>query len=531
MPPRDPLASPARPLNLTTEYLDRNLAAGRAEHTALIVDSEAGAAEEHSYADVAQATNRLGRHLIHLGIGMEDRVLIVLPDGASWVHAFFATLKIGAVAVFVNPDIDDDALRFYLTDSRAKALVTDHRWAGRVPDSPSLRATVFADDAGTQAQLAALDPNLDAAPTTEEDFAIWLYSSGSTGAPKAAVHRAMDFVFNTERYAKDVLQMSAEDRTLSVPKLFFGYATGTNLLFPFYFGATAILFPDKPTPPRLFELIARHKPTVLVNVPAMMAKMSDHWERSGARDCSSLRVVTSAGEALPEELYHRWRRGPGCEVLDGIGSAEMFHVFISQRLEEVVPGSLGRLVDGYEARIVRDDGGDCDAGEIGTLWIRGQSAAAFYWQRAETSRRVLHGDWVITGDKFERSAEGLFYYRGRADELMKVNGRWVSPQEIESALTEHDDVLEAVAAPYEQEGLTKPIAYVVLKNGAPGSETLAETLKAHVAGALAPFKAPRVLTFVSALPRGDRGKIDRKQVALWATDPSRIPVVEGGPTP
>ena len=329
------------------------------------------------------------------------------------------------------------------------------------------------------------------------------------------MHRARDFVYNTERYAKDVLQMTEADVTVSVPKLFFGYATGTNLLFPFFFGGTAVLFPDKPTPERLFRLIERHRCTLLVNVPTMIAQMTAIEDRP---DTSSLRVVTSAGEALPVELYNRWMDEIGVEILDGIGSAEMFHVFISAKPGEVVPGSLGTLVAGYEAKIIDADGRECGPNEIGTLWVGGGSAAAFYWQRADKSREVLQGYWVITCDQFVRDADGYFWYRGRADDLMKVAGRWVAPQEIEDALTRHDAVAEAGASRFDSDGLTKPMAFVVLRQGHEASDELARALQDHVAEVAAPYKAPRFIEFVADLPRGDRDKIDRKALARMASE-------------
>ena len=344
-----------------------------------------------------------------------------------------------------------------------------------------------------------------------------MYSSGSTGAPKAAVHRAADFVYNTERYPAEVLRMNERDVTLSVPKLFFGYATGSNLLFPFWFGGAAILFPDKPTPERLFQLVERHGATMLINVPTMIAQMAGHYEQADTKPkIHTLRLLTSAGEALPPELYRRWKAATDVEILDGIGSAEMFHVFISARLGEVVPGSLGTLVSGYGAKIVDLDGREVGTGEVGTLWVEGDSAAAFYWQRAEKSRDVLRGRWVVSSDQFLRDEKGHFWYRGRSDDLMKVAGRWLAPQEIEDALTQHPAVLEAGAAPFERDGLTKPMAFVILKPGFTFSPHLEAELKSHVAQKLQHYKAPRFIDAVNNLPRGDRDKLSRGELKKWA---------------
>lgn len=519
------LHPPGRPLNLTDRYLDAHVQAGRGDAVAVIVDHPERGVARFTYREVSALSSRYGHELRARGIGMEDRVFIVLDDGVEWVAAFFGALKVGATVMFLNPQATRDELAFYLEDSRARAIITTRAIVDRLPSvaaRPFLRAVVEVDDPATAAQIGRHPGELSPAPTLEEDFAIWLYSSGSTGAPKAAVHRAYDFVYNTERYARTVLRMTAADVTVSVPKLFFGYATGSNLLFPLFFGGATVLFPDKAQPDRMFELIERHRPTMLVSVPTMIAQMATLHERAAAAgkapDTRTLRVVTSAGEALPPELYRRWMAGPGVEILDGIGSAETFHVYISARFGEVLPGSVGTLVEGYDAKIVDPDGNTCGPGEVGTLWVKGDSTAAFYWQRHERSREVLQGRWVVTSDQFERDDRGYFWFRGRADDLMKVAGRWVAPQEIEEALTTHDAVAEAGAAPFTHEGLVKPMAFVVLRQGWSASDELAQRLQDHVAARTAPFKAPRFVEFVSSLPRGDRDKLARKALAALAEE-------------
>ncbi|MGF1509268.1 MAG: benzoate-CoA ligase family protein [Myxococcota bacterium] len=513
------LKIPGKPLNLADRFLDHNLRAGRGQKVAVVEDGPDGV-HRYTYQEVSERANRYGRVFQTLGLRLEDRILLVLPDGIDWVAAFFGALKAGCTAVFVSPQVSAEELAFYLRDSRARSVVLNEEGTKKLVD-PDGSQTVpcNVEDPAFRAMLNEMPSTLEAAPTLEEDFAIWLYSSGSTGSPKAAVHRAHDFVYNTERYARNVLRLSDEDVTVSVPKLFFGYATGANLLFPFYFGGTTVLFPDRPHPDRLFELVERHRASVLINVPTMIARMVEAHEAE-PRDISSLRILTSAGEALPPELYRRWIRATGVEILDGIGSAEMFHVFISARAGEVVPGSLGTLVDGYEARIVGPNGEDLPDGEVGSLWVRGGSAAAFYWQRMHRSREVLRGEWVVTGDLFRRRSDGHFFYQGRADDLMKVSGQWVSPQEIEDALTRHPAVAEAGVARWESEGLTKPIAFVVVRSGVAAEDVLASTLQDHVADTLVPFKAPRRVFFVGALPRGDRDKLDRAALARWARERS-----------
>jgi benzoate-CoA ligase len=517
------LRPPGKPLNLADRFLDFNLRNGRADKPAVIVDHPERGIRTATYAEVSALAARYGHELRARAIGMEDRVFIVLEDGIEWVAAFFGAQKVGATTMFLNPVVSKEELAFYLEDSRARAVITTTAIAQRLPASserPYLRTVIEVDDPATARAIERHPSELRAAPTLEEDFAIWLYSSGSTGAPKAAVHRAYDFVYNTERYAKSVLEMTENDITVSVPKLFFGYATGSNLLFPFFFGGATVLFPDKPLPERLFELIERHRATILVNVPTMIAQMAQTWEKDAAekrtRDIRALRCVTSAGEALPVELYRRWMKGPGVEILDGIGSAEMFHVFISATFGHVVPGSLGTLVEGYDAKIVDQDGKECGANEVGTLWVKGDSAAAFYWQRHDKSRDVLQGRWVVSGDQFVRDEHGLFWYRGRADDLMKVGGRWLSPQEIEDALVHHPAVAEAGAAPFMEEGLMKPMAFVILRPGLQPTDALQKELQDHVAQKTAPFKAPRFIEFVTAMPRSDRDKLARKELKAMA---------------
>lgn len=518
MSPPSHLVSPAQPFNLAEHYLERNLGRGYADKTAIVVDHPERGVARYSYREVSALSARYGHVLARRGLGLEDRLFIILEDGIEWAATFFGAQKLGVTTMFLNPNVTADELAFYLADSRARGVVTTRAVAERLPtERPYLRAVVTVDDPALGAELGEQPTTLATAATTAEDFAVWLYSSGSTGAPKAAVHRAYDFVYNTERYPVEVLKMSEADVTLSVPKLFFGYATGSNLLFPFHFGGTAVLFPDKPTPERLFELVERHRATILVNVPTMIAQMATAYlERP--RDLSSLRLLKSAGEALPPELYARWKAATGVEILDGIGSAEMFHIFISARLGEVVPGSLGRLVSGYDAKIVDDDGVEVGPGEVGTLWVKGDSAAAFYWQRADKSREVLQGRWVVSSDRFMRDTSGLYWYRGRADDVLKVGGRWLSPLEIEDVLVKHPAVAEAGASSFAKDGLTKPMAFVILRPGVEATPALEAELVAHVSQHLELFKVPRFVSVVTELPRSDRDKLARKALAALARE-------------
>ena len=497
--------------NMAHYFLDARVEEGRGDHIAVIDDGG-----RYSYRQVQALANQVGNALAAMGVGVEDRVLIGLSDSVEFAAAFFGILKIGAVVAMVNPELPEADYEHYLDYTRARALVCDAALAARIGPllerSKLLRGVITAGGPGANwpETVGRAAPTLTNFDTSKDDPSAWLFTSGSTGKPKGAVHLHHDFPYNTECYAKQVLKMRPDDVTLGVPKLFFGYATGTNLMFPFAVGATTVLFRERATPEKLLDLCARHRATVLTSVPTMINKMV---QAAGApRSLAPMRACISAGEALPPELYHRWKETFGVEILDGIGSAELFHIYISNRFGEVRPGSLGRLVPGYDARVVGADGNPVPDGEIGTLWIKGDSAAICYWQAHEKSKEVLRGDWVASGDLFRRDADGYFYYAGRADDMLKVGGIFVSPMEVESCLLRHPHVLEAAVVGYEDDdGLVKPLAFVVARN-VPPSDELARAIIEHAKRELAHYKAPRKVQFVDALPRSDRGKILRREL-------------------
>ncbi len=502
--------------NMVDYFLDDRIKEGRGDHVAVIDDCG-----RYSYRDIAKLSGQVASALAARGIGPEDRVLLALFDSVEFVATFFGVIRLGAVVTMVNPELPDPDYDYYLDYTRARALVIEAPLADRI--APAIRnakllRAVIRCRGGTidtwENSVLNETPLEQNYPTSKDDPAVWLFTSGSTGKPLGAIHLHHDFPYNTECYAKQILGTRADDVTLSVPKLFFGYATGNNLLFPFAVGATAVLFADRATPERIGELCARHRGTVLTCVPTMINKMVQHAETNpdSIAQLASLRVCTSAGEALPVELYQRFKSKYGVEILDGIGSAELFHVYISNRLDDVVPGSLGRVVPGYEARIVRSDGSEADSGEIGTLWVKGDSAAIGYFQAHEKSKSVLRGDWVVSSDLFRKEENGHYYYAGRADDMLKVGGIFVSPLEVESCLLIDPRVLEAAVVGYDEgDGLTKPLAFVVLKSGA-GTAKLAEEMIAQVRQKLAHYKAPRRIEFVAELPRSDRGKILRREL-------------------
>jgi benzoate-CoA ligase family protein len=495
--------------NLATWFVDRHLEEGRGDRIALIAGDR-----PVTYAELAALVNRAGHVLRDLGVRQEERVLLALSDGVDFVATWYAAQKIGAVTAEVYTFLPAKDLAYYLQYTRAGVVVVDATTLERAREaraaSPWLRALLVVGagdlrggehsfDALVEQAPAALDP----APTDPDDIAIWKFTTGSTGMPKACVHRAITPLRSFEHYARGVLDVGENDLVLPVPKLFFGYARDLAALYPFGVGAAGIVFPERATPERLFDLIVRHRPTILVNVPTMMRAMLEQPEN----DLSCLRLCTSAGEALPEELHRRWLDTFGVEVLDGIGSSEAYHIYISNRPGAARPGTLGQVVPGYRARVVDEDGRELPHGETGRLWIDGDTAALMYWQAREKSLETFSGDTVMSGDLFACDADGFFRYRGRADDLLKVGGIWVAPQEIEQCLAAHPDVAECAVVGYDEDGLQKPRAFVVLRDGATVD---AAALQAHVKTTLSPHKYPRDVRFVGELPRTGSGKIDRR---------------------
>jgi benzoate-CoA ligase family protein len=420
---------------------------------------------------------------------------------------------------------------YYLDYTRAGIVVADPGTLERVREAAAssswLRHVLVVGDAGelrpgevSFAALAAQAPDeLEPAPTTRDDIALWKFTTGSTGLPKAAVHPQHSPLLSFEWYARGVLDLREDDVVLPVPKLFFGYARDLTALFPFGVGGAGIVFPERTTPERIFELVARHRPSILAQVPTMMAAMVAHPDAQ-EQDLSCLRLCTSAGEALPRELYDRWQETFGVEVLDGIGSSESYFIYVSNRPGRVRPGSVGEVVPGYRARVLDDEGREMADGEVGTLWIEGDTAALLYWNEHEKSKRTFHGDLVNTGDLFVRDADGYFWYQGRSDDLIKVGGIWVAPLEVEHCVVTHADVVECAVVGYEEGGLTLTRAHVVLRAGVAGSDELAAALQDHVRTHLSPHKYPRDVRFVAELPKMPSGKIDRRALRAEAEVPA-----------
>jgi benzoate-CoA ligase family protein len=453
-----------------------------------------------TYGELDRAVSGFGVALATAGAGRCDRVLIVMPDTPGFAAALLSTFRIGSVAVMLNPGLTTETMGAIATHSGAAAAVVHpvHRdhfeqacagWGGVVID-PTL--------------IEPADQGPPTADTRPDDPAIWLFSGGTTGLPKSVVQTHKSLVNTTRLYGQGSLGLGRDDITISVPKLYFGYATGSNLLFPLSVGASAVLFEEHPTPAVLFDQIERHRPTVLVNVPSAVNQMVSAPDAS-SRDLSSLGVATSAGEALPETLYHRWMDTFGVELLDGLGTAEMWHIFVTNTVGDVRPGTLGKVVPGFEIKVCDDDGEEVGPGEVGRLWVRGDSLALGYHDNPDLTREAFREGWFVGGDLVSVDDDGYVTHRGRADDAIKVKGKWFRPQEVESALLEHPAVEAcAVVAVDDEAGLARPVAFVV-----PALETSEQALIEWVLEHLEPYKHPRRVHFVDKLPQTHLGKVDR----------------------
>jgi benzoate-CoA ligase family protein len=500
--------------NVASFFVDRPVAEGRGGRPAFFHEDAS-----LTYGQLQELVNRTGNALRELGVEREQRVLILLLDSPEFLGAFWGAIKIGAIPVPLNTMLRPPDYLYFMNDSRAGVLVVSEALLPSVEpvlgQARHLRRVVVAGKAPAphlafDTVVGRASARLEAVETSKDDAAFWLYSSGSTGFPKGAVHLHHDMVVCSDSYAREVLGMTEADRTLSAAKLYFAYGMGNTMYFPMRVGGQGVLHPHRPLPETMFELIHRHRPTIFFGVPTLYASMLQVKEAEKRYDLSSLRLCVSAGEALPEELYRRWRERFGVEVLDGIGTTEILHIFLSNRPGRVRPGASGEVVPGYEAVVVDDAGGPMPRGEIGNLRVKGDSIMAYYWNQHEKTKNTLHGHWIETGDKYYQDADGYFFYCGRGDDMLKVGGIWVSPVEVEAALVAHPAVLEAaVVGREDEERLVKPQAFVVLKDGYTGSAALDAEIKGFVKDRIAPYKYPRWIEFVADLPKTATGKIQR----------------------
>jgi len=512
--------------NAAVHLIDRHMEEGRADKVALYHGQKTV-----TYRELQESVNRAGALLQRLGVERENRILLLLLDCPEFIASFFGAVKIGAVPVPVNTMMTKKEYRHFLQDSRSKVLVISEELLPLIEslekDADSLTHIVVVGKRKKgllcyEDLTSSSSSRLEAVDTHKDDACFWLYSSGSTGLPKGAVHLHHDMFYSAECDAKYALQMGENDVTFSASKLFFAYGLGNSMFFPLHFGASTILVSERPTPEKVFETITRYRPTMFFGVPTLYASLLEARLPDRSYDLTSLRVCVSAGEALPADIYCRWKEKFGIDILDGIGSTEVLHVYISNRQGAIKPGSSGQIVPGYEVKIIDEQSNEVPRGEVGTLLIKGDSTAAYYWNNHEKTKFAMRGEWFYTGDMFYEDEDGYFWYAGRSDDMIKVGGIWVSPIEVESALAEHEAVLEcAVIGAPDKEGLIKPKAFVVLRDGYQPSVALAEQLQLFVKSAIAPYKYPRWIEFIAELPKTATGKIQRVKLREKEMTPSQ----------
>ena len=500
--------------NAAAFFVDRHRHEARGERRAFRFEGRTV-----TYAELGEMVDRGGNALAALGVEIEHRVLIVLDDRPAFAAAFWGAVKLGAVAVPVSPWLASSDYEFLLNDSRARVAVVEASVAPRVlavrARCPWLRAVVVAGGApppgalDLDALLAAATPALEPAATTREDIMYWGDTSGSTGRPKAAVHSHKDFVAAAELVGVGVFGLEPDDLVFSASKLFFAFGLGNSLYFPARVGAASVLVPERIDAERAFEVIATERPTIFFTVPTLYARMLAVEDAERRWDLSSLRYCVSSGEALPPTIFDAWAERFGLELVEVVGSTEALHDFIANRPGSARRGASGRVVPGFEARLVDDAGAPVPDGVVGHLLIKGDTTAPYYWNRLERTRATMQGEWLRTGDMFSRDADGFYYFAGRADDMLKVSGMWVSPSEVEALLVEHPAVLEAgVVGRTDAHGLTRPHAFVVLKPGWKASDDLAADLVERVRRRGA-HRAPAAVTFLDELPKTGTGKVQR----------------------
>ncbi len=501
-------------LNIAVELVDKNLQMGRGKKAAIYYKDQT-----LTYEDVYKSVNKTGNALKNLGIGMEDRVLLLLFDSPEFVASFFGAIKIGAVPIPTNTLLKARDYLYLLNDSRANAAIVDEAFVPLIEEVRSellyLRHVIVVGKAGhSQLSYEKLvndaSDELVPADTGKDDSAFWLYSSGTTGFPKGTVHLQHDILVAAELYGKGILKINENDITFSIAKLFFAYGLGNGLYLAFYAGASTVLYPDRFLPKVYFHIIRQYKPTLFFGVPTAYGAMLQASENMSDIDVSSIRYCISAGEALPNAIFEAWKKKFNLLILDGIGSTEITHIFISNRPDDYKGGTSGKPVPGYEAKIVDQDGNKLPDGEMGTLMIKGDSIAAYDWNKHKKTKETFFGPWINTGDKYYVDDEGYYTYVGRGDDMIKAGGIWVSPIEVENTIMEHEAVLECgVIGAVDNDSLVKPKAFIVLKEGFEASEALTNEIQNYVKERIAPYKYPRWIDYVTELPKTATGKTMR----------------------
>jgi benzoate-CoA ligase family protein len=487
--------------NVGADLLERNLEAGRANKVAIH-----SIQPDITYGDLYKLTCGAARTLQYLGVRREERVLLVGYDSPGWVAAFLGAIRLGAVPVPVNPLLQrSEDYDHYIEDSLARVVIVDANTEEKLKPAVERAAHkpgILRNDA------IQGDGEIAAAPTRRDDMAFWLYSSGSTGKPKAVVHLQHDIPYTCVTYAEQVLGIRESDTTFSTTGLFHAYGFGNNLTFPYWVGASTVLHAGRNTPQTVLDTIEKRKPTLFFSAPTLYNAILN-FEGAKDRDLSSIRHCVAAAESLPAEVWRRWKDTFGLTILDGVGSTEMLHIYCSNRLDDVRPGSSGKPVPGYELKILDPDGQQVEKGDAGDLYVKGDSALALYWAQHEKSKRSILGEWFFTGDRYRVDDGGYFWYEGRSDDMIKVSGLWVSPIEIESALLEHPSVAESAVVGTSVDGFTKIKAFVITKGDAVHGEVLVAELQEHCKSRLQRFQFPHMIEFVTELPKTVTGKIQR----------------------
>jgi benzoate-CoA ligase family protein len=482
--------------------VDANLEAGRSDALAIVTNDN----KRLTFGDLYRAVCRVASELAALGVRREERVLLILDDTPAFPAAFLGAMRLGAVPIPVNFQARPEDFGYFLDDSYAVAAIVDDAFVDKV--SPQLESRPHVRHINADIWLGESSEEMDPVPVHPDDAAFWLYSSGSTGAPKGVIHRHGDMDATWSLYAKPVLGLKAGEVVFSSTKLYHAYGLGNNLTFPLSVGATSVYLTGRPTPDRLLERISEHRPDVFFSVPALFNAVLAQ-PRFEETDWSSVRLAVSAAEPLPPEIWHRFFERTGIEILDGLGSTEMLHIYCSNRAGAVDPGSSGSPVEGYEVILKNEEGMPVPDGEAGEMWVRGPSAFAGYWHQAERTRRKLVGGWFASGDRYHRNERGNYVYEGRVDDMMKVGGLWVSPIEIENRLIEHGAVREAAVVSVQIDNASRIKAAVILVDGRSGDDSLASELREWCKAALLRYQYPHVVEFVEDFPRTTTGKIQR----------------------